>query len=271
MRTLLLTLLMLFSCRAAAAPHATGYIHTPNFDAGAYETFSDAPLTGRYDLRQTPGGLPDVRDQGACGSCWAFATTAALEGTIAVKEGRKVHLSEQEILSCNPDHYSCDGGSFSHGMQVNPGQSFDSDFSYVARDASCKANLPVRERIYSWAMIGTPGKVPTTNQIKQAIFQNGPVAVTVTANDAMQSYHGGLFKGCDKGETNHMVVLVGWNDTDKIDGQTGYWIMRNSWGSKWGDKGYAYIPYGCSRIGEDASTVTYKNPARQPGATFEVK
>jgi C1A family cysteine protease len=104
--------------------------------------------------------------------------------------------------------------------------------------------------VKSWGYVsGSSSRSPTVDQIKAAIYQYGPVAVTVTANMAMQGYSGGIFNGCTSMGTNHMVVLVGWDD------KTQSWILRNSWGADWGEDGYMRIRYNCSRVGEEASYV----------------
>jgi hypothetical protein len=100
--------------------------------------------------------------------------------------------------------------------------------------------------------------------MKQAIMQYGPISVAVHANSAMQAYNGGIFNGCANGEINHGVVLVGWDDDQGTDG---VWIMRNSWGTGWGeDGGYMRMPYGCSYIGYGACYVDYAGMA---GLSFD--
>ncbi|MBU0985061.1 MAG: hypothetical protein KKA42_14400, partial [candidate division Zixibacteria bacterium] len=206
--------------------------------------------------------LPAARNQGGCGSCWAFSTVGALECNIAIKDNTVVNLSEQWIVSCNTSGWDCGGGwaaHMYHESYPDPcgdfGAVLESDFPYTAYDSPCNCPYPHAYTIHSWAYIGnqhTPGNVP---EIKQAIMEYGPVSVCVSANDAMQAYHGGIFNGCEAGDINHMVVLVGWDDTQ---GENGVWFMRNSWGTWWGESGYCRIPYNCSYIGYGASYVNYR-------------
>jgi C1A family cysteine protease len=89
-------------------------------------------------------------------------------------------------------------------------------------------------------------------------MEHGPLGATITANGALQRFSGdGVFTGCSTRQTNHIVVIVGWNDDE---GENGVWIMRNSWGTSHGKDGYAKIPYGCSRLGEQATWADLKIP-----------
>ena len=111
--------------------------------------------------------------------------------------------------------------------------------------------------INGWAYIGTSYGVPSTSAIKQAILTYGPVSAAVCVTSAFQGYTGGVFNACSPGTVNHAVVLVGWNDAQ---GTQGVWILRNSWGTDWGEDGYMYIEYGCSSIGYSACYVDYGGP-----------
>lgn len=137
----------------------------------------------------------------------------------------------------------------------------ESQSPYSASDAPCGCPYEPREYwIDSWAYIGASSGVPPTSTIKQAILDYGPVSVAVFSNYAMQAYNGGVFNGCEYGGVNHAVVIVGWDDNDG----NGVWIMRNSWGSGWGEGGYMRIPYNCSQIGYGACYVDYRG-----GASFD--
>jgi C1A family cysteine protease len=216
---------------------------------GALNSKRDA-LPAKFDWREKVK-LPPVKNQGSCGSCWAFATTGVLESAyIIFKEAKDIDLAEQELVSCDTSSYGCGGGFFSaHSYQVDPGQSAEKEFPYVARNVRCKKDLSHDYDAASWAYVGEPNRAPTVDEIRAAIVEHGPVAVDVYADGRMSNYSGGIFSGNAGWSTNHMVVLVGYNQKEK------YWIMRNSWGSSWGEKGYMRIKYGSNRIGSIASYV----------------
>ena len=90
--------------------------------------------------------------------------------------------------------------------------------------------------------------------MKQAMYEHGPLSVCVSVDSSFQAYNGGIFNNCGSTSINHAVVLVGWDDSL---GSNGVWIMRNSWGTNWGEDGYMYIEYGCARIGYAAIYTRY--------------
>ena len=133
------------------------------------------------------------------------------------------------------------------------GAVLEADFPYEQWEVPCSCPYDHRYHIVDWAYINGP-EGPTVEAIKQAIVEYGPVSVLVHVNGAFQGYGGGIFNGCEDGELNHAVALVGWDDSM---GSEGVWILRNSWGSWWGDDGYMYIEYGCSEVGSGAAYVDY--------------
>jgi hypothetical protein len=199
-----------------------------------------------YDWRDY-GKVTSVKNQGSCGSCWDFATIGSYEAAILVNGGASENLSEQWLLDCNTQGYSCSGGWLDGWSNMYNGVPLESCYPYTAVKGSCKTSCTKYHPLSSWYYVGSSSGVPTTSAIKQAIYDHGPVACAVYANSAMQSYTGGIFNSCSSSSPNHAVVLVGWNDTGS------YWIMKNSWGTGWGESGYMKIPYGCSNIGYAAA------------------
>lgn len=211
-------------------------------------------LPAKYDWR-TIVPLSDVKNQGRCGSCWAFGTTAALEEALRIFHVATDILSEQELVSCGP-FAGCSGGGFAHGYQQNTGQSDDSEFPYQAQDLNCPQGLSHKWKIQKWAYIGNqPDRI---SAIKTAMLQYGVIPVTVTADSAMKRYKSGVFDHDNQGSTNHLVALVGWDDS------VGVWIMRNSWGAKWGEQGYMRIKYGVSNIADEATFVVLPSRRDSP-------
>ena len=216
-------------------------------------------LPKKWDWREQ-GGVTPVKDQGNCGSCWAFATVGPLESAIKIKTGQNVDLSEQWLVSCNRDGWGCNGGWWAHdyhagliGKCGGTGAVLEENFPYVAYDQPCSGPYPHNYLLvdgdgdgYSWEFIGDEGSIPSVEKIKQAIYTHGPVSSTVYVDSAFHMYTGGVFNGDGDGPVNHGVVIVGWDDTK---GKNGVWILKNSWGTGWGENGYMYIEYGCNRIG----------------------
>lgn len=205
-------------------------------------------------------GCTPVRDQGNCGSCWAFATVGPLESLIKINDDIDVDLAEQYLVSCNDEGWGCNGGFWAHDYhewksvtgEIEAGAVLENDFPYQAQDLNCNPPHDKAYQIASWEYVcGNANCTPTVDEIKQAIYDHGPLTVAVCANTAMQEYSRGVFSGPSCSDLNHGVVLVGWNDND------GCWIMRNSWGSSWGESGYMRIGYGVSGIGAEASYVVY--------------
>ena len=223
-------------------------------------------LPGSFNWCDHNGCTP-VKNQGSCGSCWAFATAGPLESLIKINDGITADLSEQYLVSCNIDGWGCDGGFWAHDYhewkmadgETEAGAVLESSFPYEARDAACNPPHPKAYHIDSWQYV-CPDCTPTTAQLKQAIYAHGPLSVSVCVNDAFQSYSGGIFSGPGCSDLNHGVVLVGWDDD-------GCWILRNSWSSAWGEGGYMRIKYGVSGIGTYAAYVAYgeaPNPDPDP-------
>ena len=217
-----------------------------------------------YDWRgpQT-NGLPPIRNQGQCGSCWAFATIGTLECNIRIKDNVTTNLAEQWLVSCNRSGWGCGGGwvAFDYlrvgGLKDSfggNGAPYDSEFSYAASDLPCNGPYPHHYWIQNWAYIGSSRGIPSVDQMKQAILTYGPIWVSVSVDSAFQAYDSGIFTG-NSGSINHAVVLVGWNDNG---GTNGYWILRNSWGSYWGESGYMRIKYGCNMVGYGACYIDYR-------------
>jgi len=229
---------------------------------------SDTPVLGlpaSFDWRDS-GILTPVRDQGNCGSCWAFGTVGPFEANLKWKSSLTTDLSEEFLLSCNTDGYSCNGGWWAHEYhhnqtainQTQPGAVLETDFPYVGASQSCNRLFSHPYRLVNWGYVGNDSSIPAAEAIENALYSYGPVAVAVCAGPKMQGYRGGVFSTDERnycgGGVNHAVVLVGWNDAENT------WIMRNSWGASWGESGYMRITRGTSNIGYSANYVIYSAP-----------
>lgn len=236
------------------------------FESSLTRTFA---LPSEFDWR-TQKTLSPVMNQGSCGSCWAFSASATFRDNMIVQMGQNFTNSTQQVLDCNQQGYSCNGGFFDvDDFFVNPGVASESAYGpYVAKKNSCKSGIPVEASASGWTYVAQANGAPSDAEIKAAIYQWGPVSVGVAADTNFQKYTGGIFTNCTAKQLNHAVQLVGWND----NGNPGYWIMRNSWGGSWGESGYIRIKYGCNGIGEAANYFKFSDspqptPTPTPGPT----
>ena len=217
------------------------------------------------------GACPPIRDQGDCGGCWAFGTAGVFESAL-MRAGfsSSPNLSEQYLISCNNEGFGCNGGWWAHDYHVSKkvsgeteaGAVNESVFPYTASDSYCNPPHAKVAKLQSWAYVKDDSSVPTVDQLKTAIYNNGPLAVAVCVNTSFENYSGGVFTGPGCTGVNHAVILVGWDDGD------GAWIMRNTWGTSWGENGYMRIKYGVSQIGYAASYVVYGGGTTGPTASF---
>jgi len=263
-------------------PDIVGYSYNLNNDLkSSYdlpETFDWQDPQGHKDLTQNC--ITPVKDQKGCGSCWAFSVVAALESSILINDKKTVDLSEQWLISCNKeilengDPWGCAGGNFTandyhSGERIGKcdgyGAVLESDFPYVAYNAPCNGPYVHPYAIDSWFYVdqNTPYD-PSIEDIKQAIYDCGPVSSAVYANDLFRAYTGGVFNDGgpeDPFNLNHAVLIVGWDDTM---GQNGGWIIKNSWGESWGEDGYMRIAYDSHNIGRFANYITYSGKSGMP-------
>jgi len=199
-------------------------------------------LPDSFDARQK-GWIAGIRNQGQCGSCWAFSVAATMSANYAKKHGGSPPiLSEQQLVDCSPSDHGCNGGwPLSTFAYAQKGVELDSAYPYRATTGTCKFDASkVKAKVASY---GYTSK--SVDGIKQAVYNNGEISVAVNANK-MQSYHGGIITatGCST-SINHAVNVVGWG----ASGSTKYWIVRNSWGTGWGESGYCRFVAGSNACG----------------------
>ncbi|KAF3435449.1 hypothetical protein FNV43_RR22538 [Rhamnella rubrinervis] len=202
-------------------------------DRYAYSVGDQLPES--VDWRER-GAVASVKDQGQCGSCWAFSTVAAVEGINKIVTGELISLSEQELVDCDVSYnQGCNGGLMDYAFQFiikNGGIDTDEDYPYKARDESCDPN---RKNAHVVTIDGYED-VPENDEKslkKAASYQ--PISVAIEAGGReFQLYQSGVFTGRCGTQLDHGVVVVGYGTDNGVD----YWIVRNSWGSSWGENGY---------------------------------
>ncbi len=200
------------------------------------------------------GMMTPVRHQRQCGCCWAFASAAVLEANIKIRRKYYLNTSEQHMLDCAKDRYgrkagSCNGGWYGKVFDYLSRNSANIERAnpYKAKDLYCKGSRYRSYKIAAWGYLGSLSKLPSVKSIKIALAKYGPIAACVKVTPAFQAYRGGIFDEHahvrSARDINHAIVIVGWDDSKRA------FLLKNSWGTRWGDKGYMWIEYGSNNIG----------------------
>ncbi|VDL17400.1 unnamed protein product [Hymenolepis diminuta] len=215
-----------------------------------------SPLPDFVDWRLR-GRVTPVKDQGHCGSCWAFSAVGAIEGQYQRSSGKLVSLSEQQLVDCSFDfgNEGCNGGlmdnAFKYVKQVG-GVDTEEEYPYVSgRTQQANDNCSF---IPTDAVAKVTGLVDiepgSEDDLMEALAYNGPISVAINAgSSSFMMYHGGIYDDPEcvggPGDLNHGVLLVGYGQDNGIP----YWLIKNSWGSGWGENGYVRIKRGGNLCG----------------------
>lgn len=258
-----------------------------NGNKGVYREYKPIRLDNRvnlvyydnYDWRDY-GFRTMVRDQGDCGSCWAITVVGALESRAAWYRGETIELSPQELVDCSLKDYGCEGGWFDSAFQYiaekqNKWLAPERSYPYTGRRQQCRLSSPLGEddgqclhgchykssdnkmehHTPPLKCVGSE-RIPENEEVlKEALVYHGPVAIALHVTQNLYLYSKGIFAddSCNSNSLNHAVLLVGYGR----DLRTGldYWIIKNSWGTDWGEDGYFRIQRGVNMCGVAAYAV----------------
>ena len=238
-----------------------------NYDAMAVANFNPAhpsfsnAAPDSFDWRDK-GLVTPVRDQGMCGSCWAFSTVANLEGLYYKLKGVAVDLSEQILVDCDTYDSACNGGLMEYAFQwiKENGMETEEDYPYTGYKGTCKADPSkyIDMKVTGWKKLGSSTSTWSPvdeEEIKEFLYETGPLAIALNANP-LQTYSGGILdktsSQCPVSGINHAVTLVGYGAESGVD----YWIVKNSWGANWGENGYFRIRRGTGCCGVNCYITT---------------
>lgn len=216
-----------------------------------------ADLPVHFDWRNVNESdyMTSVKDQGLCGSCWAFTAVGTVEAQYNIFwdwPNYDIDLSEENLISCSGGGGDCSGGSHSSALDYikDPGITDESCFPYVDQDCNgtgClygSTNATCNDKcsecnIRLWNINSVVSVGSSVEAIKSFIYNNGPIAVAFDFNDVRGYFdQNGIWRCPNPSYTNHCVILVGWDETYD------YWIAKNSWGENWSENGYFKIGFG---------------------------
>lgn len=215
----------------------------------------DEPVPESWDWR-SQGAVTSVKNQGSCGSCWAFSAIGNIEGQVAIKTKKQVDLSEQQFVDCDKVDQGCNGGlmedAFKYAMKQGGVDTLES-YPYKGRGNTCAYKSSTSAaKVTGYNFAGTEDET----KLRAILHQTGPMAIAINATP-LQFYFGGIYTPwfswtCNPKSLNHGVLMVGYGQ----EGDKQFWIIKNSWGPNWGEKGYFRIVAGKGACGVNTYVIS---------------
>jgi len=228
---------------------------TKPHDSDIYK--NPSPTLNRFSWKDR-GMVTSIKNQRNCGGCWAFTTAAVFESNLLIRKNLRIDISEQFLLDCATgknglDAGSCYGGWYGGAFDYLQGGNAVMEYyaPYKAKNSVCLPRKKVKVKVAAWGYVRKNGSIPTVKEMKVALCKYGPIAISIKATPAFQAYVGGIFDEHtsvrNQKDVNHAMTIVGWDDSKRA------YLVKNSWGVRWGEKGYAWVEYGCNNIGYGAA------------------
>ena len=213
-----------------------------------------------FDWRSYRTITPPKRQEG-CGACWAFAAASMLEANNSIFFKRQIDVSEQDIINCSEG--GCGGGLLHSGLKTlkNRGAAAESDLGYQGVKQPCSTTVRKCYQVAIHGFVDPNWGTPEMSRMKQYIYQWGGVGVFMIATDTMLGYTGGVYDEFATSGENHFVVILGWDDNKVHRRGKGAWLIKNSWGTGWGEGGFGWVAYGANEIGFNAQMSSPNRPA----------
>jgi hypothetical protein len=248
----------------------------PGTELKSYKYHAEEVLPAHFDWRNVDGHnyITSVKDQGKCGACYAFTTTAALESSILINShtpDTELDLSEQSMISCDTKEAGCDGGFFESSIDFlkDVGAPLESCYPYISGEngiagdpAGCDGWRQNVYRVTSFQMVSYLNSESSVEAMKSALVHNGPLMGAFVVYTDFLYYKSGIYRHVSGDiEAGHDVLIVGYDDEEQC------WIIKNSWGPDWGENGYFRVAMGTneSYVETEVFSIEY---ATVPGPSF---